>query len=67
MRFRATDVAKPLASATKVTEKGNRIVLDEIGCASYIENKKTGANIPLTIENGQYMMEISVQPFRRPV
>ena len=68
MAFRATtDIRKPLASAAKVVAKGNRIILDEAGCNSYIENKKTGKKIPLSIENGVYMMEMVIQPFQRPV
>ena len=68
MRLRATtEIKKPLASAAKVVAKGNRIILDEAGCNSYIENKKTGKKIPLSIENGVYMMEMVIQPFQRQV
>ena len=42
--------------------KGNRIVLDDAGSESYIQNKKTGKKIPLTIENGVYMMQMLVRP-----
>ena len=68
MAFQATTkVQKPLAAASKVTAKGNRIVLDDEGSDSYIENKKTGTRIPLTMENGVYMMEMVVAPpFQRP-
>ena len=68
MAFQATTkVQKPLAAASKVTAKGNRIVLDDEGSDSYIENKKTGTRIPLTMENGVYMMEmVVVPPFQRP-
>ena len=62
MAFQATTaVKKPLAAATRVTEKGNGIWLDEEGCESYVLNKKTGVKIPLFIENGIYMMEMLVQ------
>ena len=65
MAFQATtEVQKPLAAASKITSKGNRIVLEEAGTDSYIENKKTGARIPLTLENGVYMMEMLVVPFQ---
>ena len=65
MAFQATtDVQKPLAAASKITAKGNRIVLEASGSDSYIENKKTGKRIPLTIENGVYMMEMLVVPFQ---
>ena len=53
MAFQATtEVKKPLAAATRITEKGNRIVLDDAASDSYIMNKKTGTEIPLTIVNG---------------
>ena len=67
MAFQATtDVQKPLAAASKITAKGNRIVLDAEGQDSYIENKQSGKRIPLAIENGVYMMEMEVVPFQGP-
>ena len=67
MAFQATtDVQKPLAAASTITAKGNRIVLDAEGQDSYIENKQSGKRIPLAIENGVYMMEMQVVPFQRP-
>ena len=71
MTFQATShVRKPLAAASKITAKWNRIVLDDENPLSYIENKATGAKIPLKIENGVYVMEVAVSPnkthFRRP-
>ena len=63
MTFQATTkVQKCLAAATRITEKGNRIVLDGAGSESYIQNKQTGKKIPLTIENGVYMMQMLVKP-----
>ena len=71
MAFQATTkVQKPLAAATRITEKGNGIWLDEEGCDSYILNKKTGTKIPLSIENGIYMMQMLVKtaaPFQGQV
>ena len=65
MAFQATtDVQKPLAAASKIAAKGNRIILDDAESDSYIENKKTGIRIPLRIENGVYMMEMLVTPFQ---
>ena len=67
MPFQATtDVQKPLAAASKIAAKGNRIVLDDVEPESYIENKKAGTRIPLKIENGVYMMEMLVIPFQGP-
>ena len=40
--------------------KGNRIVLDGEGCASYIENKASKVRIPLKIEKGVYVMDVEV-------
>ena len=63
MAFQATTkVTKPLAAATKITEKGNGICLGDADSESYIVNKTTGAKIPLTIENGVYMMQMLVGP-----
>ena len=59
-------VQKPLAAASKIAAKGNRIVLEAEGLDSYIENKATGRKIPLQIENGVYMMEMLVVPFQGP-
>jgi hypothetical protein len=67
MAFQATtEVQKPLAAASKIAAKGNRIVLEAAGSDSYIENKQSGKRIPLTIENGVYMMEMLVVPFQGP-
>ena len=63
MTFQATTkVQKPLAAATRITEKGNRIVLDDADSESCIQNKKTGKKIPLNIENGVYIMEMLIKP-----
>ena len=67
MTFQATShVRKPLAAASKITAKGNRIVLDDEASLSYIENKATGTKIPLKIENGVYVMEVAVTPTKTP-
>ena len=70
MTFQATTlVKKPLAAASKIAAKGNRVVLDDEESPSYIENKRTGTRIPLKLKNGVYMMEMQVkegQPFQRP-
>ena len=56
-----THVKKPLAAASKITAKGNRIVLDDENSLSYIESKATGTNIPLEIENGVYVIEVAIE------
>ena len=71
MAFQATTgLTKPLAAATRITEKGNGIWWDGVDSESYIINKKSGAKIPLTIENGVYMMQMLVKsaaPFQGQV
>ena len=63
MTFQATThVKKPLAAASRITSKGNHIVLDDADSPSYIENKAIGPKIPLKIENGIYVMEVAVEP-----
>ena len=63
MTFQATShVRKPLAAASKIMAKGNRIVLDDENSLSYIENKAAGTKNPLKIENGVYVMEVAVSP-----
>ena len=67
MTFHPTShVRKPLAAASKITAKGNRIVLDDEDSLSYIENKATGTKIPLKIENRVYVMEVAVTPKKAP-
>lgn len=66
MVFQATSgLEKPLAAASRITAKGNRIVPDEERSESHIENKMSGVRAPLKLENGVYMMEMIVQPFTR--
>ena len=71
MTFQATTkVQKPLAAASRITAKGNRIVLDDASSESYIENKATGVKVPLQIMNGVYVMDMEVSspaaPFQGP-
>ena len=56
MAFQATtDVQKPLAAASRITAKGNRIVLEDASHESYIENKASGVRTPRRIYNGVYI------------
>ena len=73
------EVKKPLASAGKIANKGNIIVLDVEGCDSYIMNKSTKQKIPIYQENNAYVMGVdylaenvdivgdSESPFQRQV
>ena len=54
--------AKAVGRSNENDGTGNRIVLDGAGSESYIQNKQTGKKIPLSIENGVYMMQMLVKP-----
>ena len=75
-----SEVAKPLASAAKIANKGNIIVLDGINSKSFIYNKASKTKIPIYQENNVYVMDVdymtdapvgvsqrehSEEPFRR--
>ena len=59
MTFNVAGVCKPLASAAKVVEAGNRIVMDPSG--SYIENVKTGERMQLRKKKGVFVFEVKYQ------
>jgi hypothetical protein len=59
MCFQVTDCKKPLASVSKIVDKGNRVVFDAEG--SYIENKKTGEIMKLERERGTYVMVVEFE------
>ena len=63
-----TGVKKPLAAASNITAKGNRIILDDANSNCYMEDKATGVNIPIKLENGISMLEFAVAtpPFAGP-
>ena len=56
MNFSVTDCKKPLASVSKIVDRGNRVVFDED--ESYILNKKTGEKISLERDRGTYVMVV---------
>jgi hypothetical protein len=58
MMFHVADVAKPLASAVKVCEAGNRIVMDPEPGQSYVENVLTGERMMLKKERGTFVFEV---------
>jgi len=74
MNFQAIDnLQKPLASAVRITEKGNQIVFNDSEGKSYIQNHSTGKRVPLHKDNGVYVMNVEFlsemgnnQPFQRP-
>jgi hypothetical protein len=57
MRFHGAAVQRPLASAVKVVQAGNRVVMSPSG--SFIENEKTGERMPLRIERGTFVFDVT--------
>ena len=59
--FEVAEVTKPLASFSKITKAGHRIILDnDVGQGGYIENKTTGERTALYIENDVYLFDLYV-------
>ena len=56
MKFHIAKVQKPLASAAKVTEAGNTIVLKENG--GYVENNETKERMAVRKEKGVFVMDV---------
>jgi hypothetical protein len=59
--FTVCDVKKPLVSVKKICEKGNIIQFGPSSKESFIMNVKSKEKIYLIEENGQYMMEATVE------
>ncbi len=59
--FTVCDVKKPLVSVKKICEKGNIIQFGPNKNDSFIMNVKSKEKIYLIEENGQYMMEATVE------
>ena len=55
MTFHVTDVTKPLASVSKIVEKGSSVHFTPGG--SYIK-RPSGEKIDLKLENGVYVMDV---------
>ena len=51
--FQVTDVGKPLASVSRILDKGNSVVFTRNGGGSYIIEK-----IPITEERGTFVMDV---------
>ena len=63
MRFRVTDVHKPLVSAHEVVKRGNQIVLDSNG--SFILNRATGVKTEVEAKNGVYVFPVWLDPIEQ--
>ena len=59
MKFHVAKVQRPLASAVKVVEAGNRIVMARGG--AYIENEASGDRMPMRIERGTFVFDVQYQ------
>ena len=57
MGFHVTEVTKPLAAVSRITEKGNKVVFGSGQWDSYIENEATGERMYMKKENGTYYIE----------
>ena len=58
MKFNVAKVKKPLASAAKVVEAGNRISMGPNPSDNCIENTITGEKIGLRVEGGTYVFDV---------
>lgn len=56
--FQVTDVGKPLASVSRILDKGNTVVFSRGGSGSYIRNDKTGEKTPIKEEKGTFVIEV---------
>ena len=58
MLFQVTDVGKPLASVTRILDKGSTVVFSRKPGGSYIMNNHSGQKIQLTEEKGTFVMDV---------
>ena len=56
IEFHVADVRKPLASAVKMVNAGNRIVLDKQG--SYVENVDTGERMEVKVQDETFVFDV---------
>jgi hypothetical protein len=56
MKFHVARVQRPLASAVKVVEAGNRIVMEK--GKAFIENMQTKKVMPLRVDRGTYVFDV---------
>ena len=72
MTFQVRGVGKPVASVSRILDKGNSVIFSRMGEGSYIINEKTWQNIPIKEEKGTFVMDVEFlepatanQDFRR--
>jgi hypothetical protein len=61
MTFQVAKVRGPLGSVRRICEAGNRVVFDDDGDGSYIENKKSLRRIKIDKVKGVYLLRIFVK------
>ena len=54
--FQVTDVSKPLASVSRILDKGNAVIFSRSG--SYILNEVSGEKIPIVEEKGTFGINV---------
>ena len=68
--FQVTGVSKPLASVSRILDKGNTVVFSRAGEGSFIRNESTGEKIPIVEEKGTFVVDVEfMEPasdFTRP-
>ena len=58
IRFNVANVQRPLAAASKVVEKCNRVVMEPGG--GYIEDVASGERIQLRLDRGVYVFDVKL-------
>ena len=53
-----TGVSKPLASVSRILDKGNTVVFSRSGEGSYIRNEATGEKVPIVEDKGTFVMVV---------
>ena len=56
--FQVTGVSKPLASVSRILDKGNTVVFSRTGEGSFIRKERTGDKIPIVEEKGTFVVDV---------
>ena len=62
IRFQVADVKRPLLSVSALMSQGNRVIFDDTG--GTITTKDGSKSIRFHLQNGIYLLEMCVPPFR---
>ena len=63
--FQVTGVSKPLASVSRILDKGNTVVFSRSGEGSYIPNEATGEKVPIVEDKETFAMDVEPAGFSR--